>query len=78
MVDQGLESGRVARERADELFTALDARLTNMDGATCFSEEAQELVFEGGHFHRYGDDYGPDPSHVRALAFTILRRAERP
>jgi hypothetical protein len=75
---KGLESGRLARERADELFTALDARLTNMDGGTRLSDEAQELIFEAGHFHHYGEDYGPDPTHLRAAAFTILRRSERP
>ena len=75
---KGLESGRLARERADELLTALDARLTNTDGSTCLSDEAQELILEAEHFHHYGEDYGPDAAYLRALAFTILRRTERP
>jgi hypothetical protein len=70
-----IEAGHATREQADELFTSLDVGLTTKDDSPDLSEEAQELIFEGEHFHHLGEEYGPEPERLRTLALTILGRS---
>jgi hypothetical protein len=71
-----VETGLMTRDQANRVFTTLDARLTRPGGQTDLSDEAQELLFEGEFLHHLGETDGPDPDQLRALAFTILQRAE--
>ncbi len=71
-----LEESRLKPETADDVFTLLDVYLTDLP-ARELSSEAQELLFEGEHFHHYGQSWGPDPEHFRGLAFQILNRIEK-
>lgn len=69
-----VEAGRMTRETADQVFTALDVRVSSHPKAADLSEASQDLVTEGEHFHHYGEEWGPDPDYLRKLAFAILRR----
>jgi hypothetical protein len=67
-----LQSGSMTPEQADDIFTQIDVQLTRRDGDTPLSEETQELLFEGEHFHHFGEVHGPDPEHLKQLANAIL------
>ena len=72
-----VEQRRMTRDAADQLFTLLDVYLTDQRRKAPLSAEAQELLFEGELFHHYGEEDGPDPGHLRSLAFKILGRAKQ-
>src|SRR6476469_2728540 len=54
-----VQGGRMAPAEADQIFVELDAGLTDGSGAYPLSDEAQELIFEGEHFHHFGETDGP-------------------
>src|SRR5215212_7338182 len=54
-----VEAKHLSRYDADQLFTALDARLTWRRGESPLSEHTHTLLVEGEHFHHWGDEYGP-------------------
>jgi hypothetical protein len=70
-----VESGQTTREQADEVFTAIDMRLSGLAGRATLSEASHDLVAEGEHFHHFGEEYGTDPGELRRLAFAILAGA---
>ncbi len=76
-----VESGRMSGEQADDVFTTLDMRLTDGSRQYPLCDEAQELIFEGEHFHHFGETEGPTPGprpdYLRTLAFKILKTPER-
>lgn len=69
-----IEAGGLKPETADDAFTLLEIYLAEQLPAIQLSDEAQELLLEGEHFHHYGNDWGPDPGQLRGLADKILSR----
>ncbi len=69
-----VKGGRMSRDEADELFTALDVAVGERPGATALSEESRDLVTEGEHFHHFGEAWGTDPAELRRMAYAILGR----
>ena len=66
----------IAPEEADRLFTLIDVYLTDHRPGEELSNEAQQLLLEGEHFHHFGEQLGPDLRHVEQLAVAILRRGK--
>jgi hypothetical protein len=73
-----VQANRMSREQADAVFTAIDVRLSAPGAESALSPDVQELLFESEFLHHLGEADGPDPDHLRAMAFAILQRAERP
>ena len=73
-----VQKGQMARERADAIFTALDVEIGGLAGAALLSETSHDLVIEGEHFHHFGEEWGPDPDHLRALAEAVLTHGQIP
>ena len=69
-----VEAGRMTREEATDVFTSLDVRIGDDPAGPDLSEQAYELLLEGGWLHDEAIGWGPDPSHFRRLAFSILRQ----
>lgn len=74
---EGLEQHRLKPEMADQIFTLLDVYLTDHIKDFELSDLAQELIFEGEHFHHFGGEWGPNPEHLRELASQILDAVEK-
>jgi hypothetical protein len=67
-----VEEKHLEPDDADQIFTALDARLTWVGGESPLSDEVRDLLVEGGHYHHAGDELGPNAQEVRRLAGAIL------
>jgi hypothetical protein len=50
----------------------LDVRLDDVQGGPELSDDVSDLLVEAEHFHHWGDEWGPDRSELRRLAFAIL------
>jgi hypothetical protein len=69
-----LESRRVDPSSADDAISSLEIRIGDDPGPE-LSDEAHELLLEGHSLHHWGDQWAPDPQHLRQLAFKILATA---
>lgn len=69
-----VEAGRMTREEATDVFTTLDVSIGDERSGPDLSEQAHELLLEGGWFHDEAIGRGPDPAYFRQLAFAILRQ----
>jgi hypothetical protein len=76
-VAEQVESGHIAPQDADWLFTRVDVQLTDFGRLEELSDEAAELILEAEHFHHHGGEWGVDLGRVRELAAIILARAGR-
>jgi hypothetical protein len=72
-VANAVEEKHLAPEEADQIFTALDARLTWRGGESPLSDDVRDLLVEGGHYHHAGDNLGAGSEEIRRLAGAILR-----
>jgi hypothetical protein len=55
----------------------IDVGLTDAGLDDRLSEKTRELLVEGHHFHHFGDSLGPDPDHLRSLAYAIIEQTPR-
>ena len=67
-----VEGGQLSPTDADRVFTMLDVRLDDVQGGPELSDDVSDLLVEAEHFHHWGDEWGPDRSELRRLAFAIL------
>jgi hypothetical protein len=74
-VCDAVPAGELGAQEADEAFTRLDVYLDNRPEPP-FSDALEELIFEAGHLHHYGDPPGgaatPDLDFMRQLAVQAL------
>jgi hypothetical protein len=69
-----LESHRVDPATADDAIGSFEIRIGDDPGPE-LSDEAHELLLEGHSLHHWGDQWAPNPKHLREFAFTVLAKA---
>ena len=68
-----VEADRLTPQEANSIFVLLDIGIGDRPGPE-LSDQVQQRVLEGEHFHHHGEEWGPDADQLRALAFAILLR----
>lgn len=64
---EDVEAGNRTPNEANNLFLLVDLYITEKEIEDNISDEIQELVMEGLHFHHLGDDWKPDVVRMRSL-----------
>ena len=69
-----VKDGYIDPEDADRLFTTIDVYLTDLGRNGELSQEAQQLILEGEHWHHAGEALAPSLDRFNELAQAILER----
>lgn len=63
-----VENGKVFPKEADQIFTLLDTFCSERNLQPPLSEDVEDILLEGQHFHHYGDQkLGPELSRMKKI-----------